>query len=412
MRGLRTSYETTCLGWDEGVMSVGLFGVPLDAGVVTFNQFEGLLDQAIEQRGAADGFHARYSRDPRFLELNGKTLNTGGGARLHQPEHYPAWWVWRANRFGIERAHAEMDAFLDASAVTVLYTLGLYGLRVDAPVTLTDRVSLVSTTRLPFSRHSHWVSQESSPFSMEHVHGAVLPAATLVFESEEPKFAAIGETAGGHFFEAQRQLHEICLLLNALSGVCSFPATHSAYLGDHVPPGPFAGEHMGGADRDVVIRAESRFPADGTALLRDLVRAYSAKPDDEKQRLTRALYRLAQGKGRSNPHDRALDVGIALEMLLLNDSPPEQLSLTFRLRGAWLLGKTKEERERAYKTLSRIYTLRSKVAHEGYAKDLRDSWSDDAKADAAERDRLAEDIFRRLILGAKPDWRTLVLGDT
>jgi hypothetical protein len=98
-------------------------------------------------------------------------------------------------------------------------------------------------------------------------------------------------------------------------------------------------------------------------------------------------------------------------MLLLNDSGPEQLSLTFRLRGAWLLGKTTGERENAFKTLNRIYTLRSKVAHEGYAKDLVNPSSDEARADAAERDRLAEDVFRRLILGPKPDWRTLVLGD-
>ena len=62
-------------------------------------------------------------------------------------------------------------------------------------------------------------------------------------------------------------------------------------------------------------------------------------PDARRKKLRVPLERLNRALGATSPIDCAIDLGIALEALLLGElAPNEQISLAFRLRGAWLLG--------------------------------------------------------------------------
>tara|TARA_R110001606_G_C15344445_1_gene646937 strand:+ start:980 stop:1489 length:510 start_codon:yes stop_codon:yes gene_type:complete len=132
-----------------------------------------------------------------------------------------------------------------------------------------------------------------------------------------------------------------------------------------------------------------------------------------KQTISLALARLGQAKGRTQRPEAALDLGIALEMILLNsdhkgDELPGQLHNQFRLRGAWLIGDTFEERSKIFKLLRDVYTMRSQMAHAGILKSadkIRDPVHFSALLDVAEK------IFRKLILDGPPsDWSQLTLG--
>jgi len=65
--------------------------------------------------------------------------------------------------------------------------------------------------------------------------------------------------------------------------------------------------------------------------------------------------------------DRAIDLGIALEALLLHGKN-DNTEITFRLslRGALLVGRTEKERLDTYKLLTRAYRLRSTAVHSGH----------------------------------------------
>jgi hypothetical protein len=128
-------------------------------------------------------------------------------------------------------------------------------------------------------------------------------------------------------------------------------------------------------------------------------------------RIQRILYRLSQAKRRTQIEDKILDLGIALEMLLLQDNRNrEQLSLSFRLRGSWLIGQSAEDRHEKYLRLRDIYNYRSDVAHGGMLCRGEEAKIENMRRSFPVYQRLAEDICQKIIKGGKPDWTRLVLG--
>jgi hypothetical protein len=78
-------------------------------------------------------------------------------------------------------------------------------------------------------------------------------------------------------------------------------------------------------------------------------------------RLGRAL------RSRSNV-DRAIDLGVALESMLLHNLPRRdrgELKYRLALRGAALLSDSKPERVAAFNLLGEAYNLRSEAVHSG-----------------------------------------------
>jgi hypothetical protein len=74
------------------------------------------------------------------------------------------------------------------------------------------------------------------------------------------------------------------------------------------------------------------------------------------------LSRPSQAKQRDQIEDKILDLGISLEMALLEDNKNnDQLSLSFGLRGSWLIAADYEERQLIYRQLREMYDFRSQV---------------------------------------------------
>jgi len=134
---------------------------------------------------------------------------------------------------------------------------------------------------------------------------------------------------------------------------------------------------------------------------------------NEQKKFGRILSRISQAKRRNQIEDKILDLGISLEMALLDDnSNNHQLSLSFRLRGSKLVAKSNEERLIIYRQLRDIYNYRSQVAHSGVLcggdydkiKEVRDNYSGYMS--------VAECIIKKLICDGKPDWTKLILDST
>jgi hypothetical protein len=106
--------------------------------------------------------------------------------------------------------------------------------------------------------------------------------------------------------------------------------------------------------------------------------------------------------------DRSIDLGIALEALLLHDEKGDRGELKFRLslRGAWLAGEDAKDREEAYQTLGKVYKLRSDAVHTGKIKPTEANY---------QTINIGSSLCKRLILkmieaGGPIKWDTLVLG--
>lgn len=99
---------------------------------------------------------------------------------------------------------------------------------------------------------------------------------------------------------------------------------------------------------------------------RAIVNKYLELNDGQRSKLDVPLHRLREAARHNSAIDRAIDLGVALESLLLSEQKdPIKLSLQFRLRGAWLLGQNPEERKAICKQLKEIYNYRSSAVHSG-----------------------------------------------
>ena len=179
-----------------------------------------------------------------------------------------------------------------------------------------------------------------------------------------------------------------------------------------MPLGLFGGSGGGSKMYDVLSCKNSELSLNTKDEIESLMEAFGKLSDTDKNRLLRVLSRLSQSKRRSQIEDKLLDLGIALEMVLLGDNKNnDQLSLSFRLRGSWLLESDPKSRKTAYCLLRDIYEYRSQVAHSGIL------CANDIGKIKIVRERfteyctLAEKIVRIIILNGKPDWTDLILGN-
>ena len=216
------------------------------------------------------------------------------------------------------------------------------------------------------------------------------------------------------FWDSSRHLDEIALLLNSLDGVSCIPYFSTSYNLPDMPIGMFGGSGGGSPVYDIFGYRSSKLSEAMKDDINNLIDAFCKLSLNDKARIGRILSCLSQAKRRNQIEDKIFDLGIAIEMALLEDNKNnDQLSLSFRLRGSWLIGKEKKERQNIYRQLRDIYNFynyRSQVAHSGIL-----CGNDPAKINIVrehfqEYSLLAEKIIRHLILNGHPNWTELILA--
>lgn len=136
------------------------------------------------------------------------------------------------------------------------------------------------------------------------------------------------------------------------------------------------------------------------------VSQYRATPDSIKTKLRVPLDRLNQCMRRRRLEDRAIELGIALESLVVSDrSAADPISLPLRLRSAIYLDHGVETRRKTYRTIKKAYELRSKAVHEGGLVD-----SEENRKTIDEAAMVCAQIIRKIVsTGVFPDWDNVIL---
>lgn len=377
---------------------------------------------AVEELPLGRAIKARLENDARVQSLIGKTISRGSGSStLQDVAQLAQWWLWRANDVGTEIADRDLDIFLEADQIETSAVLWVYGLSCASPIDVISDVQLVNIDDIQNSPTKESFLRANLPF--ENIANPPGPTAALVTNYLTKK---VSPTVGGPDFRfdedmlsglaVQAKLQTLATILNCLPGVCSVPAFATSQSPPQVPLGPFAGS--GGSYRvfDVLPRRITRLEQGQQGRIVLLFQTFEVKTQQTKDRLQRALFRLAQAKGRMDDNDRALDLGIALEMLLLNNEHkgqelPGQLNLHFRLRGSWLIGIDATERRSIYRALGKLYGFRSQIAHNGYSDELMNMDNSERQNTLTALVGIAERIFQEIIIeGVPDDWASLILG--
>jgi hypothetical protein len=144
--------------------------------------------------------------------------------------------------------------------------------------------------------------------------------------------------------------------------------------------------------------------------LRQLFSFFKRLQETERARLRIPLDRLNRALRRAASTDSAIELGIALESLLLSDLDDERGELTFRLRlrGARFLANTLTARKEVDRLLRDVYNARSIAVHTGRLPDriggvpitqlLEDGY------------RLAARVIEKIIRDGTPDWPNVQLS--
>jgi hypothetical protein len=156
------------------------------------------------------------------------------------------------------------------------------------------------------------------------------------------------------------------------------------------------GEHFG---QDIVVpRAEAE--ALGAAY-------FALHPQQRGKMLRIPLDRLGRAGRERDFADRAIDLGIALESLLLHDIKDHgELSFRLSLRGAWLIGASGIERREIQSSLKRLYDLRSRSVHSGFVEPSAKTGNTISRAT-----EICKALIQKVIeLKCNVDWQTIVVG--
>lgn len=365
----------------------------------------------IRETQGGQGVLQELTRDSRVMALNGKMLPSGIGRHLFSPELLGMWFLWYANEHGIEKARECVNVFLDSEEISFTDALWILGVKVDQSITLKGGFIIRPIDEMADSSHKELFSQSVFPLSPSH---SIAPCAAIVKSYQvkkalPPTRHLPAPTQASQDFYAR--MEEIAWLLNALDGASCVPYVRTGYSDPTMPLGPFGGFSSLGQLHDAGGPANTVLSAQSEEAINGLLDALHRLNPNENARMLRIFRRLSQAKRGLQIEDRILDLGIAMEMLLLDDnSSREQLTLSFRLRGCWLLGSSPDERGEIYARLKELYNYRSDVAHSGLL--CRGNSNKIARVyeDFPTYRSLAERVCRKILKDGKPDWDKVVLG--
>lgn len=363
--------------------------------------------------------------------LVGHYLHSGINAQRIQREQLGDWMLTRAATVGAAAAVTEVRAFVDSGYIDIDEYLAFSGLEVLHPLSISEGIELVPMTEVPDSVLSISLVDPTWKYYGRDAQGYVRKkqvqllsgfGKSNLYTDPHVAMAAIRLrrrmepgllVAPADIPNNQASMIEILGVLAATTGVAMFPVAHwtsplpSTPLWDSLSWTYWSHQRA--------LREFAELKGREAAVVIAVV-GWQQLSQATKQKLRVPLERLNRSLAEPSPTDAAIDLGVGLEALLLGDlSPNDQISLAFRLRGAWLLGSTPAERKDLANQFNGIYSCRSKVVHGGIlpSEPIKVGGQ---KMEPAEfickhaRVLGAKAVMRIVEMGKFPDWSELIVG--
>jgi len=370
-----------------------------------------IFQEYIRKLGDNEAILNNLKNDGRVKKLQGKMISRGSGASRFDTRMLSIWYLWAVDEFGKENADKYLSNFLNSDKISVVNTLWILGVETEKEIDLGDGFRITPVDKMPDSIEKRLYIDRHIPYPTQTL---LKPKAaiTKICEVKKEEDDDIEKTiaVNNEFWDSSKKMYCISLLLNIIDNMSCTPFYATSYTSKEVPLGIFGGSGGGSSIFDVMGNKIKKIARLDTKILIKLLSEYEKWDQPRKDRMNRILLRFSQAKRREQIEDKMLDLGISMEMALLNDHPEkEQLGLTFRLRGSWLLAQSSAERKEIYGKLKDMYNFRSQVAHSGVLcgnnlikiKEVRDSFNEYAS--------IGSKILQRLILTGEPEWENLIL---
>ncbi|MCB4762975.1 MAG: hypothetical protein LGB78_03590 [Sulfurovum sp.] len=301
------------------------------------------------------------------------------------------------------RHSIDLNKYLDQGEVETMYTFWVLGIEVEETIELLDDVKIIPIKDMPDSTYKEDFLQ-SEPKLTPYV--LPCPKCAIVI-------TAIGEKSDNldkditNIRDSFLKIDKISCLLNLIGNTSCLPCLQTREVS-----GSLFSEHGSSSPPYDVLgnnNMTTKLSKENIKEVEKLFKKLSDLNDKEQSRFVTIINRIRQAKRHSSIEDKILDLGIAVEMMLLEDNDKSQLKLQFRLRGSLLIAKDNNNKEEYFKDFGELYDYRSSVAHSGM---LKDSERKNIKKNESLKKyfNLAEEVCKTLILEGKPNWNKLILG--
>lgn len=305
------------------------------------------------------------SNHPGTELFDGKMQAFVGHQLRTTPRMLAEWLGARATEVGPDQALEDLARYAKSDSYPARQVMALAGVRVERAYDLTESISLVPFTELEASQQKRLLKPVRALSDRRSA-----PTAALVKEFQHPRTHLDPESDLPEKLTKLNRAHELetvrlCLSLAGPSGPVRVAKWEEAAEWVPVLGGRYS--HFS-IQRPLQPEVSTRKQLTEDQIQRAacFIDSFSQTAGSMHDRIQIALERFSSAIQRPSLVDQAIDLGIAIEALLLPDMPDSgEFSFRIRMRAARLLGSNASDRLKIYKLFNHLYTLRSKAVHRG-----------------------------------------------
>lgn len=345
---------------------------------------------------------------PEFSIFDGKLFNCGSFAQRIEFGQLIKCLLYNTRRYGVEKTLDNLNKYIALDGNPLCEVQLVSGIEVEQEIDLTDNTKLVPFDKIP----DCWQKNYFAPAESEFPHNKHCSKAAILRKIKASPISYHQDEPPTQLLDVDIYLRDICQILTLVGPSAPYPTAYWTMLEEIIPLKLASG--LSG-DMSYLSYTIYKYAPKDYALAQNIVRSYLPLSKNLKNSLLLSVKRLNMAQRKNSMEDKAIDLGIALEILLLKDREKyELIAFPFRLRGAWFLGEEMERRRTVYDLLKAIYDCRCSAVHSGKLK--KSNYKINGQVIQSnelfeEGFKLCAELIIKIIKEKKfPDWDKLILG--
>jgi len=300
-----------------------------------------------------------FKDNPELSIFDGKMRFFANFGNRLDYETLAKWLVFRGRLVGINEALDNLEKYLKEASYEILEIKALGGIEIERSISLANNIELV-----PFSEilDSYFKITLQTPRSGPGPFYG--PSAALVRKIEQPKIHLNPEELMEPIRTAIDYGKELEIARLCLSLMNVAPVGFGSWL-DMPDLVPCQQSSWGAYPHTIEVAKVRRIDQNDYEKSKEKHELFLKLSAEMQDRLKISLSRLNSAMNRHSNIDAAIDLGISLESLLMEEEEIGEFSFKLGLRAVKLLGENEQDRKRLDKIFKTLYDFRSKAVHLG-----------------------------------------------
>lgn len=305
--------------------------------------------------------------------FDNKMMCSGNGYSRIQLKSLAEWLIYNSEKIGVQETIEQFNDYLEHDYTPAIAILAVSGIEPSERIQLSDTIELIPFVDLPPSKAKNALY----PSLLKENPGIDLlnpifstynpPKMALVKKVQlKPKVYDNDIAETNTLTIEYNDLYETCMFLTLHSNSTPVSAGAWVELDEGVPCKNMSGVGFSYPSPEIIVRMDIPFHKYEWEKIQSTYHQFIKLDSRTKDLLSIVLQRLNQARRRQRVEDRAIDQGIAFEVLLLNDKEHKTgISWKLRNRVAYILEEEIGAREKLCEFFKAFYKCRSKATHVG-----------------------------------------------